>query len=383
MFPRIAKYWEKHSFFIFGARGVGKSTWIRGCFPDALYLDLNLHRLESELLRNPDFLVDLCAKHHQIVIDEVQKIPKILDLVHKLIEESQKVFILTGSSARKLKRGGANLLAGRAFLSHMFPLTSWELGKRFDLLEVLKFGSLPKIFSFNDETLKKDFLEAYVNTYVREEILAEQLVRNSEGFRNFLPVAAQMNGKILNYTKIGKECDVQSKTVQTFFDILEDTYFGFRLMGFSSSFRAALKKAPKFYFFDIGVKRAIELSFDVPIRPGTSYYGEVFEHFVILEFFRLNEYSKKNYRFSYLKTKDDAEIDLVLSSGKEIILIEIKSSPKVNSTELNAMSQLVRDFQKNHSNYSRSYFLSQDPLVYEKDGIKIMPWSKGLTEIFS
>ncbi|MGH2611964.1 MAG: ATP-binding protein, partial [Rhabdochlamydiaceae bacterium] len=235
MFSRFRHFPHKHSFFLFGPRGTGKSTLIKERFDqtECLWLDLLDSEVEDQFFRSPgDLYAIVKALPKQtiyVVIDEIQKVPKLLDGVHRLIEETDKIFILTGSSARKLRRGGANLLAGRAFVYHLYPLSCFELKTHFDLENALHWGTLPKIFSLEDDVEKSEFLRSYANTYLKEEISNEQVVRRLPPFRRFLEVAAQCNGKIINYANIARDVGVDDKTIKEYFSILEDTMIGFFL----------------------------------------------------------------------------------------------------------------------------------------------------------
>ncbi len=201
-----------------------------------------------------------------MLLDEIQKVPKLLDEVHRLIEEkTDKIFILTGSSARKLKHGGANLLAGRAFVYHLFTLSCFELKEKFDLEKALHWGTLPKIFSLDGDSEKSEFLRSYADTYLKEEIWNEQVVRKLQPFRRFLEVAAQCNGKIINYANIARDVGVDDKTIKEYFCILEDTMIGFFLEPFRNSFRKRLVEKPKFYFFDTGIVRSLSRRLSVPL----------------------------------------------------------------------------------------------------------------------
>lgn len=381
MFQRLPKLSKTNSFFLFGARGCGKSTLIKELFAptDALYIDLLSDQMESRYWNNPDLLIaDVKAhKGRWIIIDEIQKIPKLLDLVHKAIEELKVNFVLTGSSARKLKRGGANLLAGRAFLFYLFPLTHQELQSEFDIQKILSWGSLPKIFQFKSDIDKKNFLTSYAKTYLKEEIISEQIVRNIEGFRSFLEVAAQMNGKALNFSKLARESGVDSKTVTTFFQILEDTLMGFWLPGYHKSIRKSQKSQPKFFFFDLGIQRALEGSLDSPPVPGTSLYGQYFESLVINEIYRINSYSQKDFRLSHYQTSTGQEIDLVLTKGMKDILVEIKSTAQLDPVEVAKMERITSGFKQ-----AKKYYISQDPVATQIGEIQCMHWQKFIQELF-
>jgi len=349
---------------------------------DYLIIDLLDPEQEDRYARNPELLERHLASRARppqwIVIDEVQRVPKLLDLAHRLIESSGLKFILTGSSARKLRRGSSNLLAGRAFLCRMFPLTQLELGGGFDLSSVLHWGSLPRLSSLQTDAEKKAYLKSYGLLYLKEEIQAEQVVRKLAPFREFLEVAAQSNGDILNANRIARQIGADVKTVQSYFQILEDTWVGFPLPAYHRSVRKSQAAHPKFYLFDPGVKRALERSLDAALSPGSFAYGEAFEHWVVLEFHRLNEYLGTDYRLSYLRTKDGAEIDLILSKPKNpTFLIEIKSSTRIDEVEVNKLRRLHEDIPD-----SKAFYLSRDEHEAEIDGVRCLPWHKALAEIY-
>ena len=332
MIDRLAKLSKSNSFFILGPRGSGKSTLIKSKYltKHSLYIDLLHPQTEDRYRINPQLLAEKAKARptlRWVIIDEVQKNPKLLDVVHHLIETTKIKFILSGSSARKLKRGGANLLAGRAFVFHLYPFSFIELNRKFDLQNMLQWGSLPKLLKFKKDQNKKEYLTAYSLTYLKEEVQLEQIVRKISPFRKFLEIAAQMNGKIINYSKIASDVGVDSTTVQNYYSILEDTLLGFPLMPYHLSVRKSQRQSPKFYLFDTGVCRALNRTLNIPLTPQTYAYREAFEHFIILEFIKLSEYLRKDWRFSYLLTKDRAEIDLIVSrSGQKTLCIEIKSS---------------------------------------------------------
>ena len=328
------------------------------------------------IITEPNCITGKIGKY--IIIDEVQKVPRLLDVVHNLLETINKIFILTGSTAGKLKQGHAHLLAGRAFVYNLYPFSYLEIEKKINLNDVLQWGLLPKILSLKTETSKTQFLQAYAHTYLKEEVWSEQFVKNLDPFRNFLEVAAQMNGKIINHSNISRDVGVDDKTIKKYFSILEDTLIGFSLHGFKHSFRKRLNTKPKFYFFDTGVKRALTQTLTLPVKEGTSAFGEAFEHLVILESIKLAAYFKSEYKFSYLRTKDDAEVDLVVERpGKPILFIEIKSSTQVKKESLRTFINLVNDFKA-----CEAVCFSNDP--YEKiiEGIKIFHWEKGIKKYF-
>ncbi|MBI4128056.1 MAG: DUF4143 domain-containing protein, partial [Parcubacteria group bacterium] len=294
----------------------------------------------------------------------------VLDVVHSLIESDRRKFILTGSSSRKLKRAGANLLAGRAFVYSMRTFSIMELGDRFDLQDALQWGMLPKIFSLKKHADKKRFLDSYAQTYVREEILIEQLVRNVVPFRNFLKTAAFESGHILNYEKIRKQLGVENKTVQSYFDILEDTFIGFRLPAFDESVRKSQLKHPKFYFFDAGVQRSFTNELTNRVVEGTSSFGLSFEQLMIQECQKLNEYFELSFELSYLCTKNEAEIDLILSRGRDRFAVEFKSSGRVDPDRVNALQTLAQDIR----GCKKIFFVSRDPKPIVIGGVSCLHW---------
>ena len=383
MFKRSIQLPESNSFFLFGPRGTGKSTLIKSIFKPqkTFYIDLLLYKTENQYARDPDLLyrqiLTLPATQSTVVIDEIQKLPKLLDVVHKLIEETAKQFVLIGSSARKLKQGSANLLAGRAFERSLHPLTATELGDAFDLAAVLQWGSLPGIYKFTQAHDKSDFLLAYTNTYLKEEVVGEQLIRNLAPFRKFLEVAAQHNGTIINYSNIAQDVGVDPKTVQSYFSILEDTLVGFLLEPYLKSTRKRVHQSPKFYFFDLGVCRALANLLTLEPNSATAYYGNLFEHFVIIEFIRHESYSKKGYRFYYL-SDERQEVDLIIERpGKPLAIVEIKSTNQIQARHLNTLVAMKKTFLN-----AEFFCLSQDANTQDFGGILACPWQEGLKRIF-
>lgn len=386
MICRLINIPKTHSFFLFGARTTGKSTLIKTLFEThsahCLYLDLLDPETERKLATHPEQLLEMIEaikpSLQWVIIDEIQKIPKLLDVIHKVIFEKKIKFALTGSSARKLKRDSANLLAGRAFSFYLYPFSFIELGDQFNLQRALSFGSLPSVLQFENNQDIKRFLLSYVQTYVKEEILVEQLVRNIDPFRAFLEVAAQSNTEIINYTTLAKEAGINAKSVERYFSILADTLLGYFLEPYSKSVRERQRRAPKFYFFDCGVVRAISQEINQELLPSTYEYGKLFEQMVICEFFRLNQYFEKNWKFSYLRTGSGVEIDLIIEkSRKEIILVEIKPTAKVHEDHLSALQGLASSFKS-----AKKYLLCLEKIPREVDGIRVLDWKEGLREIF-
>lgn len=381
MVHRIIRPLKSQSFFLFGARGAGKSTYIRTHFKVASFT-INLLE-ETPFLRysrNADQLIaDLKTVNPQgtIIIDEIQKVPRLLDTVHHLIESQKRKFVLTGSSTRKIKRGSANLLAGRAFQYHLFPLTYRELGDAFELDTVLRWGALPRVFSFNPME-RDEFLRAYTQTYLKEEILEEQLVRNGLSFRNYLEVAAQENGKTINFSKISRDIDVDTKTTQNYFQILEDTLVGFFLPAYHQSIRKSVKLQPKFYLFDLGIKRALAQELRSELVPRSVSYGNAFEHFIICEIFRLNSYCRADFSLFHYQTSSGSEIDLVMRRGREVLAVEIKSSSVIDLTEIAKLKRIAPDVKA-----TKAYYLSQDPIESLVENVHCLFWRDFLDRLFT
>lgn len=385
MFHRLLNIQKTRSCFLFGARGTGKSTLLRATLPGSTTWTCNLLEADTEerLVRDPRSLerevLALPDSISHVVVDEVQKVPRLLDVVHNLMEthKVRQTFILTGSSARKLRAGGANLLAGRASLRHLFPLVRRELGKAYDLERALAFGGLPEVWNLGSDADRADFLRAYAHGYLREEIRAEQVVRRLDPFRRFLEVAAQGSGKILNFANIARDVGADLKTVQAWYGVLEDTLMGFFVEAFHGSVRKQLRQAPKFYLFDAGVARALGHCLNVPPQPGTSYYGELFENLVVAELYARNAYESLDWQFSYLLTKGNVEVDLVIARpGRPPALVEIKSASQVREDHAKALLAFQHDFPE-----ADLYLLSRDPNPQRFGRIRALPWEDGILAI--
>lgn len=384
MYERILELPTDCDFFLLGPRSSGKSTLLKMVFAgfNTIWIDLLNANEEERFIDNPDELYNIVIASDNsvthVIIDEVQKVPKLLDIVQKLMNDTNKIFVLSGSSARKLKRGGANLLAGRAFVYHLFPLSVFELKDDFDLEQALQWGTLPKLFMHSTDSRRKEYLSAYSHTYLKEEISAEQVVRQLTPFRRFLEVAAQSNGKIINYANIARDVGVDDKTIKSYYTILEDTLLGFFLEPFHNSLRKRLNKKPKFYFFDTGVVRALARMSTVPLIPSTNAYGNAFEHFIIMECMKISSYMRNDYQFSYLRTPSDVEIDLIVDRpGKPLLCIEIKSATQVRAEDISAFRQISKDMPN-----AEAVVFSRDKYVKKIDGIMVYPWQQGLTEFF-
>ena len=374
------------SFFLFGPRSTGKSTLLQEILPpkNALWLDLLDPELERILTQNPSKLTAILEQEKAssnrpwVVLDEIQKIPELLTIVHQFIRKKAFHFALTGSSARKLKRGGADLLGGRASWFELHPFTHIELGTKFDLDFVLNWGSLPEIFEL-PEADRERFLKAYCNIYLKEEVVAEQLIRKIQPFRNFLELVALQNAQIINYSKFAQDCSVDVTTIQTYFEILQDTLIGFELPPFHLSVRKRQRKNPKFFLFDTGVTRALAQLLDQKIQPRNALYGRFFEQFIVIEIHRLIKCYEKEWKLSYLTTKDGFEIDLIIEKNPtHRIAIEIKSYTEVDEKEVRAFERLAADIPE-----AELLFISNDPHAQKYGGVHCLHWRQALKKIFS
>lgn len=378
MFRRIISIRNNNSFFLFGSRGVGKSTLLKSLLPsqETHYIDLLNYELELEFEKRPakfgEIMDSLSPNIHWVVVDEVQKLPFLLNEVHRQIElNKNRFFALTGSSARKLKRGKANLLAGRALVNTLYPLCIAELGASFQLQQALEFGTLPKIFSFEDAEGKKDYLRSYAHTYLKEEIQMEGLTRDLSSFRRFLPLAATANGEVLSWSSFAQDVGVDAKTIRSYFEILEDTLVGFLLPAYHRSLRKRQKTHSKFYFFDPGVKRALAGQLNLGLTPATPDYGRAFEHFWILEIQRMADYQKKDFSLSYFATHD-VEVDLVIERpGQPTLFVEIKSAESVKESDIRAINKLASEMKD-----SQALCISCEKRRRKVGNVLIVPWQE-------
>ena len=367
----LAKLLKIKSFFLFGPRSTGKSTLIRQQIPKALVFDLLDPETFSQLLTRPKSLQERIrnARPEIVVIDEVQKLPNLLDEVHRLIEVEKVRFLLTGSSARKLRRGGANLLAGRAWRADLFSLC-WREIPDFDLLKYLNVGGLPQVYTSD---YPEEELKAYVNTYLLEEIQAEAVTRNLRAFSEFLDLVALSNGAEINYEGLASDSQVSADTIKNYFQILEDTLIGFKLRGYTKSkIRKATSRA-KHYLFDIGLVNRLARRSEV--LPKSKVFGDAFEHFIILEVKAHLSYSRKDLELCYWRSVAKHEVDLVI--GDEIA-VEIKSTEFAQDRDLKGLRALKEE------NLLRAYYLvSLDSQPREtEDGIFILPWQVFLQKLW-
>lgn len=339
------------SIFLFGARQTGKSTILRQQFPNSIFIDLLDTSIKSRFRRRPVLLYEmLCDKPEGtlVIIDEIPEVPELLNEVHRLISEKELVFILCGSSARKLKRKGYNTLGGRAFPVYLYPFVSAEIPD-FDLDQALLSGMVPPHYLAKNPTRR---LSAYIDVYLKEEIKEESLVRNLDAFHRFLEVAALTDGEMVNYNNIALDCGVSATTVAAYFEILEDTLIGYRIPAYTKTMRRRLVQAPRFYYFDVGVVNY--LLHRKSLERGTTEYGHAFEHLVIQEIVAYLNYSHSDEKLSYWRTYSGIEVDAVIGDAR--IAIEIKSVDEVQARHLKGLKAFAEDYPA-----SRRIIVSLDP----------------------
>ncbi len=356
----------KSSFFLFGPRGTGKTFWTKINFPNALFFDLLSMDTYLEFLQNPSSLAEKIPKGFDdwIVIDEIQKIPDLLNEVHRLIESHGYRFILTGSSARSLRRKGVNLLAGRAHSYKMFPLTACELGSDFDLNKSILIGNLPAVQENKDAAL--EYLRSYIGTYLREEVLQEGLTRNITSFARFLEVASFSQGSILNVSEVARECKIERKVVENYFTILEDLLIATRLPVFTKKAKRKTVVHPKFYYFDAGVYQSIRPKgpLDTPELIG----GTAVETLVYQELCAVNEYERLDFKIYFWRTVDQQEVDFILYGERGLIAIEVKSGKTIHPSNLTSL----RLFKEEYPIAKLFVFYGGKEPIY-RDDITILP----------
>ena len=346
MIPRHIPFPKSKSFFLFGPRGTGKTTWLRAVYPDAPVLDLLKEADYQEFLRNPSRLEAWADAHVRprsagvpLIIDEVQRLPELLNEVHRLIEAKKYVFVLTGSSARKLRRAGSNLLAGRALLKQMHPFTAAELGREFDLRRSLRFGQLPGAY-FEQNPL--EYLKAYVGVYLREEIQIEAQIRNLALFSRFLEAASFSQASILSVAAVAQDCGVDRKTAENYFQVLEDLMIGIRIPVFRRRAKRTLVTHPKFYFFDAGVFQTLRPA--GPLDSAEEIQGAAIETLVLQDLRATIANHDLDFQLYYWRSQKKEEVDFVLYGRPGLFAIEVKRSGRFREQDLTSLQEFVADY---------------------------------------
>ena len=363
------------SFFLFGPRGVGKTLWLKSNLKSAIYIDLLHSGVFNNLEAGPERLENYIPKQFEdwIIIDEVQKIPQLLNEVHRLITNFNYKFILTGSSVRSLKKLGSNLLAGRALTYRMYPLTCEELGDEFSLQKSLEFGHLPAVYS-DYKTLEQEYLQSYIKTYIKEEVQQEGLTRNMLAFSRFLESASFSQGSVLNFSEIAREAAVDRKLVESYFNILEDLLIAYRIPVFTKRAKRKLAAHPKFYFFDAGVFKALRPMgpLDLPEEAN----GAALETLVLQELLAINHYHALNYEIYYWRTATKLEVDLILYGKKKIIAIEVTHSSRFKKEKLKGLKAFLKDYPQ-----AKAYLFYTGTQKYFEDNIDIIPVQDALSNL--
>jgi predicted AAA+ superfamily ATPase len=377
--PRILKIDlpSRQSAFLWGPRKTGKTTYLRDVFPDSLSYDFLKTDLVLEFSKRPSLLREqLLAKdparlNAPVILDEVQKVPAVLDEVQWLIENKKLRFILCGSSARKLKRGKANLLGGRAWRYEMFPLVSAEL-PRVELLQALNRGMIPDHY-FHDSWRKS--LDGYVRDYLKEEVFAEGLTRNIPAFARFFDAMGYSHGEMINFSNIARDAGVDSKTVKEYFEILVDTLLGRMVEPFAKrSSRQIITRAPKFFLFDVGVAGAI-VKRRIPEARG-ALFGRAFEHFIFTELVAHSSYRELGYDIRYWRTKSGHEVDFILGDGE--VALEVKGSSRVDDREFRALASFRDEYSP-----KKAIVVCNEGEERKIGNIRLMPWRLFLAALWA
>jgi uncharacterized protein len=356
---------QNESLFIWGARQTGKSTLLKQLFPNALWFDLLKSDVYQRLIANPTLIRETVLGNLDtkvVIIDEIQRIPELLNEIHWLIVNTETQFIMSGSSARKIIRSGSNLLGGRALRYELLPLISQEI-PNFDLMRALNNGLLPRHYLAENP---KKMISAYVGNYLRDEIVGEAKIRNIHVFSQFLEAAAFSNGEMVNYANIASDCGVSAPTIKEYFQILQDTLIGRFVPVYQKKPKRRVITAPKFYFFDVGVVN--QLLKRGKIEKGSEIFGNAFEHFIYQEIYAHSSYSGLDYSISYWRTASQIEIDFVL--GNNEVAIEIKSSDKINEYHLKGLKSFMEEYKVKHA-----ILICNETLTRKVGDIWIMPWA--------
>jgi predicted AAA+ superfamily ATPase len=362
------------SYFLFGARGTGKSSFVRQAYPGALYIDLLDPATQREYLARPERLADVVRAQpgdRIVVVDEVQKVPELLEVVHTLIEERRTQFVLTGSSARKLKRSGIDLLAGRAALRFLFPYLASELGGQFNLEGALRIGLVPLVVG---APTPDEALRAYVALYVREEVFQEGLVRNMAAFSRFLEAVSFSHGQVLNLAHIARESQVERKSIEGYVSILEDLLIAFRLSVFSRRAKRELIGHSKFYLFDPGVHRTLRPK--GPLDLPETIAGVAFEGLIAQQLRAWLHYRQGDAELYFWRTRGGAEVDFVLYGDLGLVAVESKYSARVRSEDLRSLKAFREDYPEATCNF---IYAGHERMLI--DGILCLPAEEFLAEL--
>ena len=375
MYKRILNLNNEYndSVFLWGARQVGKTTLLSEIYPECRRYDLLMAKDFNRLLRRPELLseeLDNLGPKDTVIIDEIQKIPQLLDEVHSLIQRRGIRFILSGSSPRKLKREGANLLGGRALREILYPLVSAEIPD-FDIVRAVNNGMIPRHYMVANPWER---FRAYINVYLNEEIREEAISRNLHTFSRFMEVAAQCDGEILVYKNVAQDCGIDYRTVKSYFEILQDTLIGYLVSGFTATKKRTALQSPKFYFYDVGIVNFLLGRRNM--KPGSELFGHSFEHFIIQELIAWLGYHHSNEQLSYWRTASGYEIDAIIGDGR--VAIEIKSSEEVKTRHLIGLKAFKEEYPD-----CRLIVVSFDRYRRNMNGVEVIPVYEFLSDLWS
>jgi uncharacterized protein len=370
---QIFKGSENESIFLWGARQTGKSTLLKMLYPDAIYFDLLLSDVFNRFLSNPALLretLETETGNPVVIVDEIQRIPALLNEIQWLIVNRNRRFVLSGSSPRKIVRSGGNLLGGRAARYELYPLIYKEIPD-FDLVKALTNGLLPRHYMSKNATR---LISSYIGSYLRDEIMAEARIRNISSFSRFLEMAAFSNGEIVNYSNIATDCGVSPPTVKEYFQILEDTLIGRFMPSFQKRPKRRVILSPKFYYFDVGIANFLLKRGSV--TPGSEAFGRAFEHFIYHELYAHSHYSDMHYPISYWRTTSQIEVDFIL--GDLDAAVEVKATTMAHENHLRGLLSFAAEY-----NVKRLILVSNDPLPRKSGRIDILPWRVFLDQLWA
>jgi predicted AAA+ superfamily ATPase len=358
---------------LWGARQTGKSTLLKTLYPNALYIDLLLSQEYKRYLDYPEQFRERCIGGHNgqpVIVDEVQRLPDLLNEVHWLIENYKIRFILSGSSPRKILRKQVNLLGGRALRLELYPLTSSEIPD-FDVLRASNHGLLPRMYDADRAHL---LIEAYIGSYLEDEIIAETKIRNAGVFSRYLSQAAFANGEVVNYTNIAQDCGVASSTIKEYYQILCDTLIGSYVPAYQKSPKRRIIASPKFYFFDVGITNFLLKRSD--LTWGSVDFGHSFEHLIFMELKAYSQYSGKKFPIYYWRTSSQIEVDFILGDAE--CVIEVKSTNNVLVKHMKGIKAFANDYE-----VANKIIVSNDPFVRMSGDITIYPWKIFLERLWA
>jgi predicted AAA+ superfamily ATPase len=376
MISRNINFTEKSSVFLFGPRGVGKSCWLKTVFPGNIYIDLLDDSTYRTLLSSPDSLRNRISSGYTdwIIIDEIQKVPLLLNEIHRLIEEKGMKFIMTGSSPRKLRKEGVNLLGGRALIRYMYPLSALELKDDFDIGKALNHGMLPSLYDKQKDLNPSNYLNAYINAYLKEEIYFEGITRNLGSFTRFLESASFSQAQLLNISEVSRECAVNRKVVENYFNVLDDLLIATRIPAFTKRAQRKIVQHPKFFFFDTGVYRQIRPK--GPLDSTAEIDGQALETLVFQELRAAIGNLGLELNIYYWRTVDGAEVDFVLYGNDGFACIEVKRKKSLGSKDLSGIRSFLMEYPE-----AKPYVFYGGNEMQHISGIEIWPIEKALRSL--